>query len=175
MNRGPGTLRTLIIVLGSSWFGFVLNILRVLVLPAKLGDLGLGDVTTAVSFTTFFGIFISLGTSIYLVRAVAQDQSLASRYLSNALVLRVVMGAGVLALLLGIAHLFGYAPRTQQVIMIVGVSMVIGTISNVFESGLQGLGQMSWRAIAMASGQVTATVTGVTMLLLGADVMIYAL
>ena len=175
MNRGPGTLRTVMIVLGSSWFGFVLNILRVLVLPAKLGDLGLGDVTTAVSFTTFFGIFISLGTSIYLVRAVAQDQSLASRYLSNALVLRVVMGAGVLALLLGIAHLFGYAPRTQQVIMIVGVSMVIGTISNVFESGLQGLGQMSWRAIAMASGQVTATVTGVTMLLLGADVMVYAL
>ena len=97
MNRGPGTLRTVMIVLGSSWFGFVLNILRVLVLPAKLGDLGLGDVTTAVSFTTFFGIFISLGTSIYLVRAVAQDQSLASRYLSNALLLRVVMGAGVLA------------------------------------------------------------------------------
>src|SRR5690242_20119034 len=62
MNRGPGTLRTVMIVLGSSWFGFVLNLLRVLVLPAKLGDLGLGDVTTAVSFTTFFGIFISLGT-----------------------------------------------------------------------------------------------------------------
>ena len=59
--------------MGSSWFGLLLNILRVLVLPAKLGDMGLGQVTLAVSFTTFFGIFTSLGTSVYLVRAIAQD------------------------------------------------------------------------------------------------------
>jgi O-antigen/teichoic acid export membrane protein len=174
MSRGAGTLRTVLIVLGSSWFGFLLNILRVLVLPAKLGDMGLGQVTLAVSFTTFFGIFTSLGTSVYLVRAIAQDVSRADRYLSNALILRVVMGGLVLGVLVGVAHFIGYAPETQTIIFIVACSTIISTLSNVFESGLQGLGQMGWRAIAMTVGQVTATCVGVTMLLLGASPLIYS-
>ena len=119
MNRGAGTLRTLLIVLGSSWFGFALNILRVLVLPAKLGDMGLGQVTLAVSFTTFFGIFTALGTSVYLVRAIAQDPTRATHYLGNALLLRVVMGVLVLGLMVAVGHLFGYSPNTQSIILIV--------------------------------------------------------
>lgn len=175
MGRGPGTLRTIMIVLGSTWFTFLLNILRVLVLPTKLGDDGLGQVTLAISFTTFFGIFTSLGASTYLVRAIAQDPPAAHRYLSNAFALRVVMAGAVLALLMGIANLFGYSAETLQVILIVGVYMVISTISNVFESGLQGLGQMGWRAIAQAAGQITITLAGVSLLLLGADAVTYAL
>ncbi len=134
----------------------------------------MGVITLAISFTTFFGIFTSLGTSTYLVRAIARDRDEASRYLSNALLLRVVMGVGVLAILMSVANLIGYSPQTQVVIFIVGVSMVIFTISNVFESGLQGLEQQGWRAIAVAAGQMVATVTGVTMLLAGADAVMYA-
>src|SRR5262245_36304931 len=100
MHRGPGTLRTILIVLGSNWFTLVLSVLRVLVLPSKLGDSGLGQVTLAISFTTFFGIFTSLGASTYLVRAIAQDRESASRYISNALLLRVVMAGLVLAVLM---------------------------------------------------------------------------
>src|SRR5205823_4529123 len=66
------------------------------------------------------------------------------------------------------------SPETQTIILIVACSTVISTISNVFESGLQGLGQMGWRAIAMTSGQVTATCVGVTMLLLGAGPLVYS-
>ncbi|HUS16123.1 MAG TPA: flippase [Chloroflexia bacterium] len=175
MNAGAGTLRTLMIVLGSSWLGFALTILRVLVLPAKLGDTGLGQVTLAVSFTTFFGIFTSLGTSVYLVRAIAQDHSRADRYLSNALLLRAVMGLLVLGVMIAAGHIAGYAPETRTIILIVACATVISTVSNVFESGLQGLGQMGWRAMAMTSGQVTATCVGVALLLSGASPLLYAL
>ena len=175
MNRGPSALRTVLVVLGSSWFAVIFNTLRVLVLPTKLGDSGMGVITLAISFTTFFGIFTSLGTSTYLVRAIARNREEASRYLSNALLLRVVMGVGVLAILMAVANLLAYSPQTLLVIFIVGVSMVIFTISNVFESGLQGLEQQGWRAIAVAAGQMIATVTGVTMLLAGADAVTYAL
>lgn len=174
MSSGPGQLRTVLIVLGSNWFSLLLNILRVLVLPSKLGDTGLGMVTLAISFTTFFGIFTSLGVSTYLVRAVARDRNLAGSYIANALILRVGMGAGILGVALGIAG-FLYTPQTVQVIGIVGISMLIFTISNVFEAGLQALEQQSWRAIAVAIGQVVATCVGVTMLLMGADAVTYAL
>src|SRR5438477_10414593 len=83
MHTEPKTLRTVMIVLGSSWFPLLLNILRVLVLPSKLGDGGLGQVTLAISFTGFFGVFTALGTSTYLVRAVARNKDLASSYISN--------------------------------------------------------------------------------------------
>src|SRR4051812_42356354 len=174
MNKASGTLRTIIIVLGSSWFGIILNILRVLVLPTKLHDTGLGVITLAISYTTFFGIFTSLGISTYMVRAIARDQDLADRYLSNSLALRIVMGAGVLVILLAIAQLLGYPPETQLVIFIMGLQMTVFTLSNVFESGLQALGQMGWRAIAATVGQVSATVLGVGALLLGYDVIVYA-
>jgi len=99
----------------------MLNILRVLVLPTKLGDDGLGQVTLAISFTTFFGIFTSLGASTYLVRAIAQDPPAAHRYLSNAFALRVVMAGLVLALQMGIANLFGYSTETMKVIFVVAI------------------------------------------------------
>lgn len=175
MNHGPGALRTILIVLGSSGLPLLLTLLRVLVLPSKLGDGGMGMVTLAISFTTFFGIFISLGISTYLVRAVARDNALIDLYIGNALFLRVIMGVVVLGALLGISNLLGYSEETQTVIAIVAVSMVIFTISNVFEAGLQGLGQMSWRAIATAVGQGIATCVGVAMLLLGANATTYAL
>lgn len=175
MNHGPSALRTILIVLGSSWFAVVFNLLRVLVLPTKLGDSGLGVITLAISFTTFFGIFTSLGTSTYLIRAIAREPESASRYLSNALFLRGVMALGVFAVLMEIANLLSYSRQTLLVIFIVGISMVIFTLSNVFEAGLQGLGQQSWRAIGVAVGQVITTVLGVGALLLGADATIYAL
>ncbi len=175
MNRGPSALRTVLVVLGSSWLAVIFNVLRILVLPTKLGDGGMGMVTLAISFTTFFGIFTSLGTSTYLIRAIARDPESASRHLSNALILRIVMGVGVLVLLMGVANLLGYPPQTLTVILIVGVSMVISTLSNVFEAGLQGLGQQGWKAIGVAIGQIVATTVGVGALLLGADAVVYAL
>lgn len=176
MNREPGSaVRTILVVLGSSWLGFALTILRVLVLPGKLGDSGMGMVTLGVSFTNFFGIFISLGISTYLVRAVARDRLLLDDYISNALVLRIGLGVLILAILTGLAGLLGYAPQTQEVIFIIGVSMVLYSISNVFESGLQSIGQMGWRAVAAAIGQGTATCVGVGMLLMGADPVTYSL
>jgi O-antigen/teichoic acid export membrane protein len=152
----------------------MLNVLKVLVLPAKLQATDFGAIVLAVSYTTFFGIFVSLGTSPYLVRAVARDPSLADSYISNALALRLVMAAGVFALLLGIAALLGYPPQTVEIFFIIGLQMSLFTISNVFESGLQALGQMTWKAIAVAIAQISATLLGVTLLLMGADVITYA-
>ncbi len=174
-NKEPGALRALLIVLGSSWFVVIINVLRVLVLPAKLGDSGLGVITLAVSFTTFFGIFTSFGISTYLIRAIARDPASANHHLSNALALRVAMSLGVLSLLMGVAKLLGYSSQTLLVILILGISMVIFTISNVFEAALQGLGQQSWRAIGVAVGQVIAITSGITLLLGGADATLYAL
>jgi O-antigen/teichoic acid export membrane protein len=175
MTRGTSTLRSILIVLGSSWLTLLINVIRVLVVPNKLGDHGMGQVTLASSFTGFFIAFIVLGTSNYLVRAVAREPELLDRYISNALLLRIVVGAAVMGLMIGIAHLLGYAPQTQQVILIVALGMVIFSISNVFEAGLQATGQMSWRAIATAFGNITTTVLGVGLLFAGADAPTYAL
>ena len=174
MHKGAGTLRTIIVVLGSSWFSLLLNFVKVLVLPGKLKDGGLGDVYLAISFTGFFGVFTALGVSTYMVRAVARDEQLLDRYISNAFLLRLVMSAGVLALVMAIANLFGYAHDTQVVIFIVAVQMVIFTISNVFESGLQAIGKMGYRAVAVAIGQGTSTIIGVGLLLAGAGPILYA-
>jgi O-antigen/teichoic acid export membrane protein len=152
----------------------VLSILKVLVLPAKLNADHFGDIVLAVSFTTFFGIFISLGTSPYMVRAVARDHSLVDNYLSNALALRLAMAVAVFTLMMGIANLLGYPAETLQIFFIVGLQMVLFTISNVFESGLQALGQMSWKAIAVAVAQSSTIILGVTLLLMGANYVTYA-
>jgi O-antigen/teichoic acid export membrane protein len=129
----------------------------------------------AISFTGFFGVFTTLGVSTYMVRAVARDRTLLDSYISNAFGLRIVMSAGVLVLVLAIARLLNYSAETQAVILILGLQMVLFTISNVFESGLQAMGQMSWRAIATAIGQMLATGVGVGLLLTGADAITYAL
>lgn len=175
MNFGASTLRTILIVLGSSWLTFLINILRVLVVPAKLGDHGMGQITLGLSFTGFFMAFIVLGTSTYMMRAVARDQNLLDEYVSNVLVLRILSGTSILGLIWMLSSLFGYAADTQMVIFIIGVSVVLFTIADVYSAALQAIGQIRYRAIATAIANVSTTAIGVTALLMGADVIIYSL
>src|SRR5689334_604087 len=175
MNRGVASLRAVMVTLGSSWIGLLVSIARVLLVPVKLGANGMGEVTLAGSFLAIALMLTGLGTSTFLVRAVARDRSLLDQYISNALWLRMLMSLVVLAALLGLTQLLGYSAQTEAVILIFGLAMVINTISNVFESGLQALEQMSWRSIAMAAGNISSTLLGIGLLFLGADVVVYAL
>ena len=175
MDRGASLLRSTIIVFSSSWLTLIISIVRLLFVPAKLGDKGLGQITLAGAFIGFFMVLSVLGTSTYLVRAVARDQKLLDQYVSNALVLRIGMGGAALAILLAISQVLGYQAQTRDVILILGLGMIITTTSNVFESGLQAIGQMSWRAISVAIANVATTGIGITLLLMGADVIVYAL
>jgi O-antigen/teichoic acid export membrane protein len=173
MHRGASTLRNILVVLGSSWFSVLVSVSTVLVLPVKLGDSGMGQVTLALSFTGFFFVLIALGTSTYLMRAVARDRQLLSRYISNALLLRVVMAVLMLGFGVVLARLLGYSPTSQKLIVIVSIAMFVTSISNVFEAGLQGIGQVSYRSVAVAAGSVVSTVIGIGLLMLGADVFTY--
>lgn len=175
MNFGTSTLRTILIVLGSSWLTFLINIVRVLVVPTKLGDHGMGQLTLGLSFTGFFTAFIILGTSTYIMRAVARDQSLLDEYVSNALALRILSGAASLGLIWMLSSLFGYAADTQLVIFIIGVSVVVFTIADVYSTALQAIGQIRYKAIATAIANISTTAIGVSALLMGADVIVYSL
>jgi O-antigen/teichoic acid export membrane protein len=173
MKNGSSILRSILVVLGSSWLAFLINIVRVMIVPAQLGEQGMGQVTLAWSFTGFFYSLMLLGTSNYLVRAVARDEALLDRYVSNALVLRAGTGLLGLALMTGTMTLFGYSALTQQVILIAALTVLVMSFSNVFESGLQAIGQITWRTMAVAIGNAVSVAMGISLLLLGADIVVY--
>jgi O-antigen/teichoic acid export membrane protein len=175
MKNSSALLRSILVVLGSNWVTFLINIVRVMIVPAQLGDQGMGQVTLAWSFTGFFYSFMLLGTSNYLVRAVARDEALLGKYISSALALRAGTGLIGLALMIGTMVLFNYSALTQQVIVVAAITVLLMNFSNVFESGLQAIGQMTWRAMAVAISNAITVGLGITLLLMGADIIMYML
>src|SRR3954451_20898400 len=76
-------------------------------LPRYLGDVNLGRLSLAFSFTQLFGMVASLGISTYLVREVARGGKGASPLVLNAMIMRLplsiaaAMGAAASATLFG--------------------------------------------------------------------------
>ena len=80
------------IVLGISQVtSSLLGFLFIMYTARYLGAEGFGILSFALAFTGIFGIFPDLGLGQLTVREVARDKSLASKYLGNIAVIKVIL------------------------------------------------------------------------------------
>lgn len=69
----------------------LLTLLLVVFIARELGDITFGKYSFALAFTAIFAVFLDLGFLTLIVRDVARDKSLASKYLGNIAVIKVIL------------------------------------------------------------------------------------
>src|SRR5262245_28416686 len=113
--RPPGAqiVRNVLVLAVGQVFTWVSAAGMAVLLPRYLGDVNLGRLGLAFSFTQLFGIVASLGISSYLTKEVARGGAGASSLVLNALVMRLPLAfvAGALAALT--ASLLQYEELTR--------------------------------------------------------------
>lgn len=138
-----------------------------IVLPRYLGVENVGKLQIASSLWLMFGVFISFGTDILLIKEIARDEAQTSRLLSGAIFLRsglFVITCGVMAF---VVRLLDYPSSTLYVIALVGVASLVRQWIGAYQVALQGLDKMAYYSFGEVIGNALYTCLGIVLLLTG--------
>jgi len=112
-----------------------------------LGAAGFGILSFALAFTGIFGVFSDLGLSTLTVREVARDKTLASKYLGNITVMKIILVIITFGLIALTINLLGYPEQTIKVVYLVALSVIFGAFSNMFNSIFQAYEKMEYVSV----------------------------
>lgn len=148
--------------------------LMVFFLPRSVGDEGLGKITFALALTTMLLVVTNVGTSTFTVKQVALEPQRLSDLLWNAYALRLVLGLGVAASVIGAVHLSPLDSQSRGVLTIASLMLVVMSLDAAQIAAIQGLEEMRWIAMAEVANKATVTALGITVLITGHGVIAFA-
>ena len=86
-----------------------------------LGPDAYGILSFALAFTVIFGIMADLGLSQFMVREIPRNKNLASKYLGNALILKLIASILTFALVVIVINLLNYPKTTINVVYLIAL------------------------------------------------------
>lgn len=131
--------------------------LLIIHLPRSLGAAGYGQFNFATSFMAIFALFIDFGTTTLVTREVARDRARASAYLTNVLVLKTVTALIAYVALMGTIVLLRRPPEIVHLMYILGIGMVLASVSKLLDSILQGFEKVHYHAWGEVMDKVLGT------------------
>jgi len=113
-----------------------------------LGAADFGVLSFALAFTGIFGGFTDMGLQQLTVREVARDRSLASKYLANISVMKLILASMIFGLIALTINLLGYPEQTVKVVYLIALSVVFGAFTPMFNSIFQAYEKMEYQSLA---------------------------
>src|SRR5258708_151218 len=97
-----------------------------------LGGTRFGELYFAITFVALIGFPLEFGFNQQLIRDVALEPEQARRYLTNTLLLKLLIWLPFCGFLVGISWLLGYSANERLVIEICSLTMLSTALTNVF-------------------------------------------
>jgi O-antigen/teichoic acid export membrane protein len=148
-------------------FTWAASAVLIVMVPRYLGDVELGKFAFASAIVALAGLAADLGTGTYLMKEIARDRSLAPSLFSGAVTLRVPLSLAAAGAVVAMVHFGDYDPVTRQITDILAWNIVLGTVSTLALSLLQGTQNMAAFAALPVVGKVLNTALGLAALLSG--------
>jgi len=126
---------------------YIIGFFFVMYTARYLGAAGFGILSFALAFTGIFGVFSDLGLSTLTVREVARDKTLASKYLGNIAVMKVILVVVTFGLIAITINILGYPEQTIEVVYLVALSVIFGAFSGMFNSVFQAYERMEYQSL----------------------------
>jgi len=142
MTRRKMVARNVVSTIVNQFAIWMLTFWVTIKLPGYLGPVGLGQFAIAFSVAGVAALVIGLGTSTVLVREIARDHSRTSDLIPSALALRAPLSVVALLISLCASMLLHYSSRVVILVTLAEAALVVGAISEVMGSALQGLEQL---------------------------------
>jgi O-antigen/teichoic acid export membrane protein len=139
-----------------------------------LGDVRLGELYLAITFVGLVGFPVEVGFSQQLTRDVAQDTGKAKSYLSNALLIKVVLWLALYGLLLLLVWLLGYDMEQRMLVAICGLTLLSGSIASTFASLHVAFERVAFPVVGSILEKGLSTLIGFLVLRQGAGVEVMA-
>lgn len=132
----------------SQVISYLLIFFYTIYIAESLGTEGFGILSFALAFSGIFSIFADLGINTLTVREVARDKSLSNKYLGNGIIIKILLGFFSFGLIILIINLLGYNQETILVVYFVSISVILTSISGIFNSIFQAYEKMEYTSLS---------------------------
>ena len=127
------------------------------VIARELGPVVFGEYIAALSLVTILAAIYEVGATNYLVRETARAPSRLGELLGDLLLIKLLAGAAVGALAVGIGAALGFNGTELAVAAILSLMLGANAISQPFRSGLQGIERLGVSSsLSLANSAVSA-------------------
>jgi len=132
-----------------------------------LGDVEFGKFSFAQSFTGILVIFADVGLSSFTIREVARDRELASKYLGNVALIKLLLSGITFTLIILIINLMDYPKDTTFIVYLFGISTILNSFSMFFRSIFKAFERMEYEAYLNITRSAIKTSTGLLLIFYG--------
>ena len=126
---------------------YLLSFFSMMYTARYLSAAGFGILSFALAFTGIFAVFGDLGLSPLTVREVARDKSLATKYVANVSLIKIILVVITFGLIALTINLMGYPEETIKVVYLMALSVAFGAFAQMFYSVFQAFERMEFQAI----------------------------
>lgn len=127
---------------------YVIGFFSVAYMARYLGAANYGIISFALAFTAIFAVLADIGLSYLMMREVARDKSLSSKYLLNVSVMKIVLVTVTFGLIALTVNLMGYPQQTITLVYLIGLYVVCNSFNGMFYSIFQAYERMEYISIA---------------------------
>jgi O-antigen/teichoic acid export membrane protein len=131
----------------SQVISYLLGFIYIMYTARHLKKEGFGVLSFALAFTQIFGVLIDLGLGPLIVREVARDKSLASKYLANIGVMKLVLAVITFILVGLVINLLGYPLQTVRVVYLIALSVIFIALTRMLYSIFQAFEKMVYQSL----------------------------
>lgn len=167
MKQGNSIIRNAAFLAASGIAGAFLSFLLLIVAARFLGPSGLGIYSLAMAMATTLAILADLGLGMLTTMEVARKRESAGRYLSAAVLLRVVVGAIVFALLLAALVFFNGSQEFSVALLALFAFASLRLIASSFKAVFRGYERMEYEALPTILGTAVTASAGILLMSLG--------
>ena len=140
-----------------------------------LGDFKFGELYFAITFVLLIGFPIEFGFNQQLTRDVAQEPAKALHYLSNTLVIKVVLWLVLYIGIIFVCRFLGYNPEERTLVAVCGITLLGESIANTFASLHYAFERVIFPVVGTILEKGLSALIGFLLLRSGAGVEVMAL
>lgn len=144
MNTFQNIVKNVGVLFTSQIVNYILTFFVVLSTARYLGAEGFGILSLALSISAIVGVGADLGFNSLIVREVARDIKIESKFVTNVLLIKILLlffTFGITALLVTVLN---YSELVKTVIYIITISVIINSFSGIFNSIFQANEKMEY-------------------------------
>jgi O-antigen/teichoic acid export membrane protein len=154
MNPAQRLVKNTSVLMVSQIIGYVLAFFYSIYAARYLGAEGFGVLSAALAIAGIFSILADLGLSNLTVREVAREPKLASKYLGNSIMLKILLSVITFVLIALVGYLSGYPSEKANVLYFITLSLILNSFGGIFNAIFQAYEKMEYQSVGQILNNV---------------------
>ena len=152
-----------------------LGLILTIFIARSIGAVSFGKLGFAQSFTGLLIIFADMGLGPVTIREIARRKELASKYLANIFLVKLIFSVVTFALIAIIINLMHYPTDTKIVVYLIGISSIFGSFSAFMRAIFKAFEKMEYESFLDIGKSIITISAGLIVLFFGYGLIAVAL